>query len=151
MAASFTVRVKNSNPFPIEDRFDGIVYNMPANGTAHIPSQAASHIFGVAFISPEGQVSINRDEIFKHLERRWGGNRTKREDGRNFRDIFDNLDFKLVAMKMVEQVMGEEDNGLEEAPSNAEPQPLRRRKTPRMPESEGGAESVEPQAEGSAA
>ena|SRR5579862_8037536 len=102
---SFNVKVTNKNDFDIEDRFDGIPYRMPAKKAVNIPYEAACHIFGVDFL-PDDSAAIDLDAIYRHLQRRWGWNLPRDKDAPASKDpraIFDNMEFKVVALSLVEK------------------------------------------------
>lgn len=123
--SNFQIKVTNGNDVTFEDRYDGILYKIPAKGKVNLPYDAAVHIFGVDF--ENGQ--IDRDAIFTHLGRRWGWNRSflknKDEDKNKFRDqakeMFEKIEFNVISMVMVETDVTED--GLvparEDAPSGA--------------------------------
>jgi hypothetical protein len=95
------VRVTNRNKFDIEDMYDGIAYNMKSNTPISMPYEAACHIFGADF----SQGDSAREQAFKHVQRRWGWNRTDRL--KQARDHFDRIEFEVTKMVMVEQKMEE--------------------------------------------
>lgn len=101
---NYQIKVTNKNRIDLEDRFDGIRYVLPANGVKNVPYEAACHIFGVDFAPDEdGLLAPDlRKEIFAHLQRRWGWNRVKGDQGKSF---FDNLDFKIVSLTLVENAV----------------------------------------------
>lgn len=108
---SFQVKVINHNDFDLEDRYDGVPYVVKANGKLNIPYEAACHIFGVDFAPDEaGQVDANlRKNIFQHLERRWGWNRTSANG--SSKAIFEKIEFNLIAMTLVENNVDLEELG----------------------------------------
>jgi hypothetical protein len=57
------VNVLNSNDFPLEDRYDGVLYTFAPGRALTIPAEAAKHIFGWDERAP-GNIS------FRHVERR---------------------------------------------------------------------------------
>lgn len=100
--SQYNVKVRNDHHLTIEDRYDGILYVMPANKEVSIPYDAACHIFGVQF----AEQGIDRDAIFRHLQKRWGWNRTDTEHQALKR--FRALSFSLVAVSIVESPVEED-------------------------------------------
>jgi hypothetical protein len=97
------VKVTNGNKNTIEDRYDGILYQFKPGVAVSVPYEAACHIFGVDFAPDEnGVVDENlREQMFLHLGRRWGWNRTL--EAEKNRNSFDRLEFSLTHMKLVEE------------------------------------------------
>lgn len=107
------VKVTNKNKFAIEDRYDGILYSMDAGKSVSIPYEAACHIFGVDF-TPDNSGTMDpglRDAAYRHVSRRWGLNRSAKSGGfddKKAREVFDNIQFTLTTMVLVEQAVEEE-------------------------------------------
>lgn len=86
------VRVFNSNPFPIEDRFDGVLYRfVPGDKDGRlVPIIAASLIFGFRVNDDERGLTVDFDTDEtgnvvldrRYLQRRWGWNniQTKKDE-----------------------------------------------------------------------
>jgi hypothetical protein len=101
-AAGYHIKVTNKNDFPIEDRFDGIPYLIPAMGDCKIPYEAACHIFGVRFKAEPGHnlPADFREQMFRHVQRRWGWNR--KEVIEKSREWFGRIETKLITLRLVE-------------------------------------------------
>lgn len=103
------VKVTNNNKADIEDRYDGILYKLKSGVACSIPYEAACHIFGVDF-APDATGHLNpelREVAFKHLQKRWGWNRSS--EAAESRKRFDKIEFTLTTMVMVEQTVAEEE------------------------------------------
>lgn len=92
---SIQVKITNLNSFPIEDRFDGVLYEFKKGDMVNVPYDAACHIFGVDFSQ-----GINRDKIFTHIQKRWGWNRSS--EVKESRRKFDNIEMKIIRTATVE-------------------------------------------------
>lgn len=100
--AGYHIKVTNKNEFPIEDRFDGIPYVIPAMGHCNIPYEAACHIFGVAFRAEQGHnlPADFRERMFRYVQRRWGWNR--KEVLEQSKEWFAKIETRLIALRLVE-------------------------------------------------
>lgn len=97
------VKVTNHNKFDIEDRYDGILYKLKSGEAVGIPYEAACHIFGVDF-APDATGHLNpnlREDAFKHLQKRWGWNRSS--EAVEARKRFDKIEFSLTRHVLVEE------------------------------------------------
>lgn len=112
MRSVINVKVTNNNKFDIEDRYDGIRYQFKAGQATSIPYEAACHIFGVDFAPNEsGHLNPNlREDAFKHLQKRWGWNRSSEAD--DARKRFDKIEFSLTRNVLVEEAVGEDTDEL---------------------------------------
>lgn len=114
--SSFQIKVTNRNDFAIRDMYDGIPYVLGAMEQVNVPYEAACHIFGVRFVADGEAHSLEalRDPIFHHVVKRWGWNRAEVIKDRLHEKWFANIEFKLIALTLVEQAVGEDKNDLPE-------------------------------------
>lgn len=95
MNQGMQIRITNTNNFPIEERFDGILYDFKPGVAVNMPYHAASHVFGIDFSQ-----GIDRERIFTHIQKRWGWNRTT--ELKESRKKFDKIEMKILHMRLVE-------------------------------------------------
>jgi hypothetical protein len=89
------IRVVNRNPFPIYDRYDGIQYAFPPLEKVTVPVDVATHIFGY-------KPDASEDDMFRHVQRRFGWNSLAMVQNEQDRMYFDNLDIKPIIYELVE-------------------------------------------------
>lgn len=123
MNGTHYIKVGNKNEQAFVERYDGIEYVIPANGSVNIPSEAAAHIFGIDF-GPES--SIDRETIWLHLQRRWGWNRSRPKgeagsDWVNPKTLFEKLSFRLISYSLVETASEPEEDAIIEPRERLEP------------------------------
>lgn len=90
------VKIKNMNPFPIRDAFDGVTYLFPPNHFVTVPMQVARHIFGF-------HLEATEVDVFNHITRRFGWNRPDMAD--QARTYFNNISIRPVIFRVVEQAV----------------------------------------------
>lgn len=116
MGYPYSVKVRNDTDLQFEDRYDGIPYVIKPKSSINIPPDAAQHIFGISFLPAEdGNVQIDRPAIFNHVSRRWGWNRPNLSE--DYKKIFEDMQFKVVALMQVERTVGEGGEDLADAPT----------------------------------
>lgn len=114
------VRVFNSNAFPIEDRYDGVLYRfVPGDKEGRlVPIVAAALFFGFPITDDERGVTIqyglaedgNVAFDYRYLQRRWGWNNVQAKTGEDLPQAMERTmregDERCAKLRLVPVTMG---------------------------------------------